>query len=71
MKSVSRLQKNQIMELKSVLGDHVPDRVLLDILKQVNGDVNEAINLYFQLGLSQRYDQPRYQQQPMISEVNI
>ena len=48
-------QKNIISELRNCVGKKAPDQVLIDLCTKNNWDSNQALNAYFEQGLSEKY----------------
>ena len=67
MNSYTSIQQKKIRELKGVVGDHVADRVLAEVLGKTKWDSSRAMDYWFEKGYADK-NQPKG---PAISEQSI
>ena len=58
MNSLPRSKQNQVKDLKSIVGTHVPDSALIDCLKGTNWNSDRAMDNWFSQGMAARYPAP-------------
>lgn len=65
---MNKVQSQKVREMKQVIGEQVPDHVVLEMLKKSKWDTNTAIGVFYSSGHAERYG--AYQGTSNINEKN-